>query len=212
MGAGDAPLRRLIGFDELPTEVFRQCSAGAAIVDVAPVIAGHVLVVSAGHAPGLCGARSETREELVEFADSLAVEMTAAYGAATIVEHGLQRWTSGERGPCIDHCHLHVLPLHGEAMLQSCGRRYDFSPVGDLGSVEFDNYLLLRSRSTGTQIAAADGRERQIWRRVACELTATFARDDWRACLYGTEAARTRDLIRRTRNVIARSTDATSDS
>lgn len=107
------PLRfRLNDMAELPGAAGVLCGDGDfyVIPDLAPVVEGHLLLVSSAH--WICSGAFPKRlwASAVRWRDRVARLYRAAYGAGEIVvlEHGPARPQGA--GSCIDHAHWHLLP------------------------------------------------------------------------------------------------------
>jgi SAM-dependent methyltransferase/diadenosine tetraphosphate (Ap4A) HIT family hydrolase len=77
--------------------------------DVAPVVDGHLLLITTGHTLclGACDSRAWQRMQAAQ--ELVRRLFDEAYGLPTVfLEHGPAR--PKEAGACVDHCHLHCLP------------------------------------------------------------------------------------------------------
>ena len=82
-------------------------------VDVAPLVPGHLLIVSNRHLISMGQITTEEVRELSQLKSFLRETITSCFaGGVVFMEHGSN--CAVRAGSCIDHAHLHALPLHQE--------------------------------------------------------------------------------------------------
>lgn len=103
---------------DLPSLVLAQDSDFYVTPDVAPLVEGHLLLVSQMH--WLCGGQLPERlwNAACSWRERVADWYVQAYGSGDVLvmEHGPA--TSQGGGACIDHFHWHLLPDRGELAAQ----------------------------------------------------------------------------------------------
>jgi ubiquinone/menaquinone biosynthesis C-methylase UbiE/diadenosine tetraphosphate (Ap4A) HIT family hydrolase len=79
------------------------------IPDIAPLVEGHLLLISTNHYPSIGAIPSTLIDPLQRQKTAVRQLLQIAYGKPTMfLEHGSVR--CGEAGSCISHAHLHCLP------------------------------------------------------------------------------------------------------
>jgi diadenosine tetraphosphate (Ap4A) HIT family hydrolase len=86
------------------------------IPDIAPIVEGHVLIVTREHIPSLGAVSPEHMGELLETKIRLGVGLAEAYEKPMFFEHGAS--ASRKAGSSVDHAHLHCLPVPKGLRLQ----------------------------------------------------------------------------------------------
>ena len=76
--------------------------------DLAPLSPGHLLVASRRHVLSMAQLGAQSLAEIEITLKSLCTELRYAFGEYFLFEHGTSPDASG---PCIDHAHIHMLPL-----------------------------------------------------------------------------------------------------
>ncbi|HEV3172769.1 MAG TPA: TIR domain-containing protein [Actinocrinis sp.] len=169
------PVRSILSRADLPTEILTASESFALVGDVAPLVPGHVLIVSKRHLISMSKCSGRELVELENFRKHIAQNLTAIYGVPVIsFEHGL--CNRAKMASCgIDHAHLHMLPIE-----QPVGEifREDFQTqaLTSLGGLpqatrNQDEYLLLIDEDGACQFTLTDTPTRQYFRRVVSMLT-----------------------------------------
>lgn len=83
---------------------------GSAIPGVGAFVPGYVLISPAAHKSSIQDLPRQTVLLFLAFVASVVSRVEAAFGPATIFEHGSCRSDERRRSACITHSHLHVLP------------------------------------------------------------------------------------------------------
>lgn len=116
--------------------------------DLAPVVEGHLLLVSTNHFPCFGACPPDMTREVAKRKKRLARWLSAAYGRpVTVFEHGPAAPQGA--GSCIDHAHLHFVPGAGPV-------RAGIERAG-LSSVSFDPSELYRKGVSYLYVEDAQG-------------------------------------------------------
>nr|VFK24364.1 MAG: Protein similar to CwfJ C-terminus 1 [Candidatus Kentron sp. LFY] len=94
----------------LPTDFFEEPNF-IVIPDIAPLVEGHVLIVSVNHYPCFGAMSQEYLFETITIKHEIRRRLTRAYRAPIFFEHGPVA-SRKAAGVCIDHAHLHCLPAN----------------------------------------------------------------------------------------------------
>lgn len=167
----------------LPAEAIRLEPAGVSgfvIVDVAPVVEGHLLFVSRGHYRSM----RDTGVDLGALLDQLSSWASRVWGDGepVLIEHGTGPLT--ESG-CVEHAHVHVLPATTEARVWSRLDEIEIrksercEPEAPLGG-----YLAVHSKQRTTVIHDS-GLPRQIARYLAAPAGIDYR---WQSALGGPDS------------------------
>jgi diadenosine tetraphosphate (Ap4A) HIT family hydrolase len=81
----------------------------AIVVDISPLVEGHLLVVPKKHYLNFASAMLDYRHEAVQVTQRARDWLRETYGSVALFEHGSTSGQSG--GACIAHAHIHVLPV-----------------------------------------------------------------------------------------------------
>nr|VFK30189.1 MAG: Diadenosine tetraphosphate (Ap4A) hydrolase [Candidatus Kentron sp. MB]VFK75127.1 MAG: Diadenosine tetraphosphate (Ap4A) hydrolase [Candidatus Kentron sp. MB] len=83
------------------------------IPDIAPLLEGHILIVTTKHYPCFGAMPPEHLSESIAIKRQVKRMLTSAYCAPIFFEHG-PATCDGLAGACVDHAHLHCLPVERE--------------------------------------------------------------------------------------------------
>lgn len=92
-----------------PSRTLLETTNFAIVVDLSPLVEGHLLVVPRKHYRNFASAMREYRQEAVQITQRARDWVRRTYGSVALFEHGSTSDQSG--GSCIDHAHIHVLPV-----------------------------------------------------------------------------------------------------
>nr|VFK16022.1 MAG: Diadenosine tetraphosphate (Ap4A) hydrolase [Candidatus Kentron sp. LFY] len=84
------------------------------VPDCAPLMEGHFLIVSKEHYPCFGAMPPELLLEAVTIKREIRHKLTSAYCAPVFFEHGPVVCDTAIAGSCVDHAHLHCLPVGKE--------------------------------------------------------------------------------------------------
>jgi len=165
-----------------PTRLIAQAPRFAVLADLAPLCAGHVLIVPRRYYPSLGALPPEGWDELEQLLTRVADAVSHAFRDPLIFEHGSSSYP--QHSPCVSHAHLHVIPA--EVDLAPDLRRRGFEPKSIASLRELSDlaardcaYVCWGSARGSVQVAeveAGGGIPRQYLRR---ELAAVLGSEEW---------------------------------
>jgi diadenosine tetraphosphate (Ap4A) HIT family hydrolase len=97
------------------TRVLEETARFAVAVDISPLIEGHLLVAPKDHYLNFSQAMQDSPHEAIDIVEKARDWVQATYGWVALFEHGSTADRAG--GACIDHAHVHVLPVGAEALV-----------------------------------------------------------------------------------------------
>jgi diadenosine tetraphosphate (Ap4A) HIT family hydrolase len=121
--------RQLFGSSE-ESEVLFKDGEFTVVLDTAPLVPGHLLIVPYRHTRSLAQLKARGGTECTEVKKRVSAILTVAYASPTFLEHGSESF-SRNAGACVDHAHLHAIP--GRFRLRDALRR-DFAEVTEFAS------------------------------------------------------------------------------
>ena len=80
----------------------------AIVEDLAPLVAGHLLIVTRAHYRAIGGLSAAEIRDVEAYVSALRAEHEKRGQSVAAFEHGSRG--SGEAGSCIDHAHVHIVP------------------------------------------------------------------------------------------------------
>jgi diadenosine tetraphosphate (Ap4A) HIT family hydrolase len=90
------------------------------VADIAPIVAGHILIVSKHHRTNFWDDWRTTGSELHKIIALYRRFSASHLGKAVVAfEHGVAGSLREERGACIDHAHVHLAPINGTLLPQA---------------------------------------------------------------------------------------------
>jgi diadenosine tetraphosphate (Ap4A) HIT family hydrolase len=92
-----------------PSRLLAASKHFAALVDLSPLCAGHVLLVTREYLPSFGGIPESQWEELLILVERVRVVVEGVYGHCVVVEHGSASHPA--HSPCISHAHWHLIPI-----------------------------------------------------------------------------------------------------
>lgn len=168
----------------------------AVAADAAPLGPGHTLLHTRDHFPSFAAIGSER----LLFAKKVLQQVTAvdffAGSGFLAFEHGTSGVSSAAYG-CVDHAHIHLLPLTGHAItaraaldtfpseLANAGAAIRFEELADLASTE---YFWIADRNLEPILFRPNRPERQILRRLIASALRLPSHRTWD--LYDLDAAK----------------------
>lgn len=87
----------------------------AMVVDISPLVEGHLLVVPKKHYRNFASAMLDYRHEAVQITRRARDWLRETYGSVALFEHGSTSDQFG--GACIAHAHIHVLPVEASGLV-----------------------------------------------------------------------------------------------
>jgi diadenosine tetraphosphate (Ap4A) HIT family hydrolase len=165
-----------------PSRLIAQTARFAVLADLAPLCAGHVLLVPRSYLPSFGALPAEWWPELEQLLARLDEAVSRAFGVPLVLEHGSS--SHPQHSPCVSHAHLHLVPV--EADLAPGLRSRGFAPkeVGSLRELSEIAardcaYICWGSAQGPVQVAEVESREgipRQYLRR---ELATILGSEEW---------------------------------
>jgi diadenosine tetraphosphate (Ap4A) HIT family hydrolase len=116
-----------------PSRVLNETPHFATVVDISPLVEGHLLVVPRKHYLNFGNAMVDYPDEAIGTLQRARDWVRETYGPVALFEHGSTPDRAG--GACIDHAHVHVLPLAAEALVDVMrGDELELEALGDVAS------------------------------------------------------------------------------
>ena|SRR5215469_12200205 len=117
-----------------PSRVLRETPNFALMVDISPLVEGHILVVTRQHHLNFATGMLEHPAEAIGVIESARDWVRETYGSVALFEHGTTSGSSGA-GSCIDHAHVHVLPVAAAGLIDVMrGDELELEAPGDIAS------------------------------------------------------------------------------
>lgn len=156
------------------------------IVDTAPVVPGHLLIVPAAHIPAFAARPVGRDDELKAARRFVTAALSDLYQPPTFLEHGAADFTH-HAGACVDHAHLHAVPGSYD-LLPFLAR--DFTAVS-MHQTAFEAwearrgepYVYCEEPSGRVYSAMAPMCSTQYLRRLVAQLAQRPERWNWRDCI-----------------------------
>jgi len=158
-------------------------------------IEGYCLIVTKDHLVTMAELESEECIELENVLRELRRRLSTLYGRASCVfEHGAACPTY-RAGACIDHAHIHVLPIRCDVTKSlSVFRASPISGFSEFRSFEMsglESYIYYEPEPTTRLLYSCDDRvPSQLMRRLICQRLGVGQLWDWRASPLVGEASR----------------------
>lgn len=170
------------------------------VPDIAPIVAGHLLAVSHRHAASSVELQADEFEALnrILIAATNFIRTTFTRDAMTF-EHG--GWLASENlaGPCIDHCHVHILPAD-ESTFESVSRLVGVTlGPSQSGPPHESNFVSIAFRSTQHFWPMQNPRS-QFLRQTITQVVNEPHRASWIAGLGGDQLGISKARIKQVRD------------
>jgi diadenosine tetraphosphate (Ap4A) HIT family hydrolase len=194
-GSPDVPFASVMGVDRLAEQTLLRTATARVIVDVAPVVVGHVLIITHHHAGSVAACTDHQLREILELKERLTSVFERKFGIPPVwFEHG--ECDQARADSCrIYHSHLHGIPAPATVFDQL---RHDitFHEVAGLQNVarltEGRSYLYLETESE-SRVRIVERPPSQIFRRAVCDALGSTERWNWHdQVLLHTEQTRRR--------------------
>jgi ATP adenylyltransferase len=150
------------------------------------LVEGYLLIVSKGHHISLGGIPEEHHSELERVKEEVKRVLSEHYCIPLFFEHGAAG-TNRKGGCCIDHAHLHAVPV-GVDVLQELANRFSHSEIRSFADLKarYDkgqHYLFLEEASGRKYIFDIPSViPSQYIRKVIAQKIGKPERWDWREC------------------------------
>jgi diadenosine tetraphosphate (Ap4A) HIT family hydrolase len=196
-GAPWVPFRSLFSAEDVASEVILESEHFIVIADIGPIVEGYALIVTKNHILSLACMEPKQLEEFAIVQEKIRSAQVLTYGSSISFEHGSGK--ENERsGACIDHAHMHVVPVHRDPSPEILGR-FDFIQLEHLSQlcphVDHPGYLYYEDSSGRKWGATPASVPRQFFRQVIRSTQAPHLPWDWRSFIAPSAAERTREAI-----------------
>ena len=193
----DTPFRQLMDEAGPASEVIQEKDDWTAVLDVAPIVEGWCLIVYGQHVGALREADPSGFDALIELKNRLSNAIKDAYGVRPFFfEHGGVGEHRG--GACIDHAHLHVVPL-ADSIEGELRKECDMTPVAGIWELprraEGAGYVYFE-RPNGEALLASNADVRhQLVRRLVAQAVPGSPPWEWRQYVHQADALGTRATL-----------------
>lgn len=155
------------------TEVLAATQDFLVILDVAPVVAGHVLIISRTHERSFANLWGSTPALLHEIENAVKEILLDVTGQSAVVcEHGLGLEAKGHAG-CVEHAHLQVIPTNAPIVSSFAQVGIDFHEAHNFAKIincaPQQQYLYLQDIDGRYYIAVHDRFPSQLVRRLVAQ-------------------------------------------
>ena len=174
-GEDEVPFRRYFSFDEVESEVLWESDNFALIADVAPIVEGHCLLISKDHVLSMASLDNTLHDELQLAKQTARTLVENAFCSPVAFEHGTSSSTA-RGGACIDHAHIHYVPVDGVdseqvlAKIQSGFENVDVSAFANYQNAR-DEYLFFEDRQPEALLLQGFSPPSQMMRKLLVELS-----------------------------------------
>lgn len=156
------------------------------LADTAPIVGGHLLIVTNRHIPSFAAVAPPTRTELWEMKERMVAWLTEVYQRPTLLEHGAASFARNA-GSCVDHAHLHLVParlgLLPRLAADYPGLNQFASHATALDAMRGRPYLYFEDVDGRCFATAAARCPTQYLRRLSTESAHNPDRWNWRDCI-----------------------------
>lgn len=199
---GASPVWRHLFPDATDGEVVWHSDLFTVMLDTAPLVEGHLLVVSNDHTTSLASVVHEAAP-LLRAAKSVGEEMILrAYGEFTYFEHGAMSFARNA-GACVDHAHLHIVPGYYNILpdiLQDYPEVKRYSDYeGALRNLANTPYLVFGASRIGVYGVSAPVCATQYLRRLVSRRAKAMDKWNWRDCIRRADGLHLREQLQQTR-------------
>ena len=207
-GSPTVPFRQLFRPQEFRSERILDDHRFVVVADVAPLGAGHVLILPFEHISAIASMNPADCAQIDKLRSIINEVVQFRTGMPSIAfEHGLCRPDIAAEGCGINHAHLHVLPYPGDVRgaltsQYECTQLSSLGALVDVATEDTQEYLLLidhRGRHVFADLAAP---ARQFFRRVISDLR-SYDLWNWHDQVLLGDVEKRRHLIAETRSMYA---------
>lgn len=115
-GELSVPYNYLFPNRQVNTQILLETQFFIVIPDIGPIVEGYTLIVSKRHVPAMRDLPQSELNELNDLVDAVRDAIKEVYGESIVFEHGEDTFVNNA-GACIDHAHLHIVPLNPKLSL-----------------------------------------------------------------------------------------------
>ncbi len=165
-----------------PARLVAQTERFAVLADLAPLCAGHVLVVPRSYYPSFAALLANWWPDLEQLLMRLDRAMLDAFGPTMVLEHGSS--SRPQHSPCVSHAHLHLVPVAADFAPDLLRRRS--APVTVTSLRELSEAIApdcayvcwgaVRGPIQVAEVESGDGIPRQYLRRT---LASALGSEEW---------------------------------
>ena len=202
-GDTEVPFASVVDGRRVAEQTLAEARGARIIVDVAPIVPGHLLVVSDAHISSLAHCSADLLQEIGVLRKWIRSVFREEFRSDPVwFEHGECRTTS--TASCrVYHVHLHALPAESE-VVTAVEAHYDFIPVSGIeelpGVARDRSYLYLETRTGGARVAIVPDPPSQVLRKTVCDALGVPERWNW----HDQVALRTRETAARLLDTLAK--------
>ncbi|MEU5552847.1 HIT domain-containing protein [Micromonospora sp. NPDC047793] len=169
-----------------PGDVLKIGTYFSTLADTAPIVEGHLLIVSNPHIPSFAATAPPMRTELWEMKKRMVTWLAEVYQRPTLLEHGAASFARNA-GSCVDHAHLHLVPAQLDLLPQLAAdypnlNRFD-SHAAALDAMRGHPYLYFEDVDGRCFATVAARCPTQYLRRLSTEAARNPDRWNWRDCI-----------------------------
>jgi diadenosine tetraphosphate (Ap4A) HIT family hydrolase len=199
---GVSPVWRYLFPDAADSEVVWSSDLFTVALDTAPIVEGHLLLISNDHITSLAGNIHEAAAMLEDAKAAAENLVSEVYGDFTYFEHGALSFTR-HAGACVDHAHLHILP-GSYNILADISRDYPelkrYSCYEDaLRDLARTPYLLFGTSNIGVYGVSAPVCSTQYLRKLVSFRAKVTDKWNWRDCIRRANSLHLREQLQHTR-------------
>jgi diadenosine tetraphosphate (Ap4A) HIT family hydrolase len=174
-------------------------------LDTAPLVEGHLLVISNNHVTSLASIVQDANVPLRQAISTAEELVSRAYGDFTYFEHGAMSFAR-HAGACVDHAHLHIVPGR-YYILPDIARDYpDVTcyPNYEAALRHFARtpYLVFGASDIGAYGVSAPVCATQYLRRLISRRANVVDKWSWRDCIRQADSLHLREQLERTRSML----------
>ena len=190
-------------FPQTSSEILFESKNYFIVADIAQIRFGHFLIIHKNHIPSMAFVSPAEALELSNLKRSLREAYAGTLGPIIFFEHGAKSFARSG-GNCIDHAHMHVVPINAD-IISYLNRFYAFNPNIDdqLPRIKGLHEYLYYENAQGESFLSivANGEPRiptQFFRRVLADLSGKPDKWNWRDHIKYPELFHTPANLKRT--------------
>lgn len=112
---GAGPFWGMFGWHEITSAIVAETPHFAVVPDAAPIVEGHLLVLTKEHLHSIAHLSAAFYPKLEKILQHLHDVLSRHYSAPIVLEHGAAS-AQQRAGCCVDHAHLHIVPVTVDLM------------------------------------------------------------------------------------------------
>lgn len=136
------------------------------------IVCGYLLIIAKRHIPSSAELSINEKIEVEQIIQKISTKFLKTYGTEYILyEHGPSECRI--TGSCIDHMHLHIIPLTAEEsdeFLMIAQQSFEFQKISSINEIERNqSYLYMRTKNTSL-LCYTDSVESQFFRKIIAHI------------------------------------------